>query len=258
MSAARPDALPTLVFGRALFFAPMKIIFRCDPALIDLLPRPVPAKAALPDWLRALAPRVPSAVHGREIRTVKQCPPFVDAMTHGFMLVLPCDVKVEAGMRFAWDWSLREPGVQGHPRAPLSFHVPEQIAGSPLARGAQSAVKFNSFWTIELETGWSLLATHPFNRDDLPFRTVTGLVDADRFNEVGINFPAVWLDPAFAGVLPKGLPIAQCCVVPREAPELVFEPMSPARVEGYDALAGKILAEPGVYRKGYRSKRGPV
>ncbi|MFL6700228.1 MAG: hypothetical protein ACJ8GJ_23915, partial [Vitreoscilla sp.] len=143
----------------------MKITFRCDPALVDLLPRPVPARAALPDWLRALAPRAPSAVHGREIRTVKQCPPFVDAMRHGFMLVLPCDVAVAPGMKFSWDWPLPELTLQGHPRAPLSFHVPEQIAGSPLAHGTQSALKFNSFWTIELEPGWSLLAMHPINRD---------------------------------------------------------------------------------------------
>jgi hypothetical protein len=233
----------------------MKITFRCDPALVDLLPRPVLARAELPDWLRAMAPRVASPVHGRAIRTVKQCPPFVDAMRHGFMLVLPCDVTVEAGLKFGWDWVLPELTVPGHPRAPLSFHVPEQVAGSPLAHGAQSALKFNSFWTIELEDGWSLLAMHPFNRDDLPFRTVTGLVDADRFNDVGINFPAVWLDPGFVGVLPKGLPIAQCCVVPRAAPELLFEAMSEERVAGYSSVADKIMSGPGVYRKGYRSKR---
>ena len=234
----------------------MNITFRCDPALIDLLPRPVPAKAALPEWLRQMAPRVPSGVHQRSIRTVKQCPPFVDAMTHGFMVLLPCDVKVEAG-RFSWDWPLPALTVSGHPRAPLSFHVPEQIAGSPLAHGTQSAVKFNSFWTIELEPGWSLMAVHPINRDDLPFRLVTGLVDADRFNEVGINFPAVWIDATFSGVLPRGTPIAQCYPVPREAPTLVCEPMSEARVRGYDALAAQIMGGPGVYRKGYRSKRGP-
>ena len=234
----------------------MKITFRCDPALIDLLPRPVPARAALPEWLRAMAPRVESPVHGREIRTVKQCPPFVDAMRHGFMLVLPCDVRVEPGMKFAWDWPLPEITLQGHPRAPLSFHVPEQIAGSPLAHAGQSAIKFNSFWTIELEPGWSLLAMHPVNRDDLPFRTVTGLVDADRFNEVGINFPAVWLDEQFSGVLEKGTPIAQCCAVRREAPELVFEAMPAERIAGYDALAERIMAGPGVYRKDFRDKQG--
>jgi hypothetical protein len=146
--------------------------------------------------------------------------------------------------------------VEGHPHAPLSFHVPEQIAGSPLAHGQRSALKFNSFWTVELEPGWSLLAMHPFNRDDLPFRTVTGLVDADRFNQVGINFPAVWLDEDFEGVLAKGLPVAQCCVVPREAPELQFEPMAPERVAGYNDVAARIMAGPGVYRKGYRDKEG--
>ncbi|MEO8056934.1 MAG: hypothetical protein ABI671_01325 [Burkholderiales bacterium] len=233
----------------------MNIVFRCDPALIDLLPRPVPAQAALPDWLRQMAPRVPSGVHGRAIRTVKQCPPFVDAMTHGFMMLLPCDVHVAAG-QFSWDWALPALTLSGHPRAPLSFHVPEQIAGSPLAHGAQSAIKFNSFWTIELEAGWSLMAVHPVNRDDLPFHLVTGLVDADRFNAVGINFPAVWVDPDFSGTLPRGTPIAQCYPVPRETPTLTCEPMVAERVEHYDALAARIMSGPGVYRKAYRSKRG--
>jgi hypothetical protein len=128
-------------------------------------------------------------------------PPLVDAMTHGFVMPLPCDVQVERG-QFSWDWDAPPPSVPGYPRAPLSFHVAEQIAGSPLAHGMQSAIKFNSFWTIELEPGWSLMAVHPVHRDDLPFRLISGLVDADRFNAVGINFPAVWTDPTFAAYCP--------------------------------------------------------
>ena len=233
----------------------MNITFRCDPSLIDLLPRPVPARDALPDWLREMAPRAPSSVHQRSIRTVKQCPPFVDAMAHGFLILLPCDVTVEAG-QFRWDWPLPALTLHQHPRAPLSFHVPEQLAGSPLAHGARSAIKFNSFWTIELEPGWSLMCVHPVNRDDLPFRLVTGLVDADRFTDAGINFPAVWLDAGFAGMLRRGTPIAQCYAVPREPPTLSCEAMSAEQVERYGALATKIMAGPGVYRKAYRSKRG--
>lgn len=234
----------------------MNITFRCDPALIDVLPRPTPAKAALPSWLKQMPPRAASAVHQRAIRTVKQCPPFVDAMSHGFMMPLPCDVRVEGDGQFAWEWPRPELTVPAHPRAPLSFHVPEQIAGSPLADGGRAALKFNSFWTIELEPGWSLMAVHPINRDDLPFRLITGLVDADRFNEVGINFPAIWAQPSFRGVLPRGTPIAQCFAVPREAPSLHFEAMSDAQRERYAELAGSILAGPGVYRKGFRAKRG--
>ena len=233
----------------------MNITFRCDPALIDLLPRPVPAQAALPEWLRAMTPRAPSSVHGRSIRTVKQCPPFVDAMAHGFLVLLPCDVQVDAG-RFGWDWPLPALSLHNHPRAPLSFHVPEQLAGSPLAHGQRSAIKFNSFWTIELEAGWSLMAVHPINRDDLPFRLVTGLVDADRFHDVGINFPAVWTEPGFSGVLPRGTPIAQCYPVTRTVPTLAFEAMTEEHLKRSEALATQIMAGPGVYRKGFRSKRG--
>jgi hypothetical protein len=232
----------------------MKITFRCDPTLIDVLPRPVPAKAALPDWLRQMAPRVPSAVHQRPVRTVKQCPPFVDAMSHGFMILLPCDITVDAG-RFSWDWPLPPLTLPNHPRSPLSFHVAEQLQGSPLAHAGQVAIKFNSFWTIELEAGWSLMVTHPINRDELPFRLVSGLVDADRFNDVGINFPAVWIDPHFNGTLPRGLPIAQCHPVAREMDTLECESMSAERLKRYEALAARIMAGPGTYRKGYRGKR---
>ena len=233
----------------------MNITFRCDPALIDLLPRPVPAHAMLPDWLRAMAPRVPSEVHQRAVRTVKQCPPFVDAMTHGFLMLLPCDVRVEA-MQFGWDWPLPPLASAAHPRAPLSFHVPEQIEGSPFAHGRRSALKFNSFWTIELEPGWSLMVVHPVHRHDLPFRLITGMVDSDRFVDIGINFPAVWTDPGFSGVMPRGTPVAQCYPVRREAPTLVCEAMSPEKVERYNEVSAGIMAGPGVYRKGYRDKQG--
>jgi hypothetical protein len=234
----------------------MRITFRCDPALIDELPRPVPAKAALPDWLRRMAPRTPSALHnGHAIRTLKQCPPFVDAMSHGFMILLPCDLHV-SGERFRWDWPLPPLTLADHPRAPLSFHVPEQLAGSPLGREGRAALKFNSFWTIELEPGWSLMAVHPINREDLPFRTVSGVVDADRFTDIGINFPAVWTQPGFEGVLPRGTPVAQCYPVPREAPDLVCEPMSAEHRARYAALGREVLAAPGVYRRRFRSKRG--
>ena len=75
----------------------MRMIFRCDPRLSEHLLRPVPARTALPDWLRAMPAKAHSEIHGRDIRTVKQCPPFVDAMAYGVMILLSCDVTVERG-----------------------------------------------------------------------------------------------------------------------------------------------------------------
>lgn len=232
----------------------MRIILRCDPALAGHLPPPVPARQALPEWLRRMAPRQPSDQHGRAVRTVKQCPPFVDAMSHGFVVLLPCDVEVrDGGLR--WQWDAPAPSVTGHPRSPLSFHVPAQLQGSPLARGGRAAIKFNSFWTVELEPGWSLFATHPVNREDLPFRTLSGMVDADRFVDAGINFPAIWTDPGFEGVLPRGTPVAQCFAVRREPPELVIDTFTPQQARRYAETVARVLAQPGVYRKNFRVKR---
>lgn len=233
----------------------MKIVFRCDPELISLLPQPIPAKQALPGWLRSMPAKSFSELHDREIRTVKQCPPFVDAMSHGFMILLPCDVRVERGT-FSWDWELPPLTTAEHPRSPLSFHVPAQMTGAPFHDGRSSAVKFNSFWTIELEEGWSLFAMHPANRDDLPFRLLTGLVDADRFTDAGINFPAIWTRPDFSGILPKGTPLAQCFPVPRATPTLVYEGFSSERAARYTSLVSEVLVTPGIYRKRFRAKRG--
>jgi hypothetical protein len=233
----------------------VRIVFRCDPALRETLPRPIPALQALPDWLREMPGTAFSQLHGRDVRTVKQCPPFVDAMRHGFMMRLPCDVTVADG-RFSWDWDL--PPLEGvtQPRSPLSFHAPAQVAGSPLAEATgRTLIKFNSFWTIELEPGYSLFATHPVNRQDLPFRTLTGMVDSDRFNAVGILFPAAWIDANFEGLLPAGTPVAQCFPVSRETLALEFETLTPDRIEAYDDTANALHATQGVYRKVYRNRR---
>ena len=196
-----------------------------------------------------------SETHGQDVRTVKQCPPFVDAMRHGFVMRLPCDVTVAEG-RFCWDWDLPPLAGETQPRSPLSFHVPAQVAGSPLAAAhGRTLIKFNSFWTIELEPGYSLFATHPVNREDLPFRTLTGMVDSDRFNAVGILFPAAWTDERFEGVLPAGTPVAQCFPVSRETMSLVFEDLTPEHIDAHDDVANALHANPGVYRKVYRDKR---
>ena len=233
----------------------MKIKFRCDPALLDTLQKPVLARHALPDWLRAMPRTAFSQTHCQDVRTVKQCPPFVDAAAHGFMMTLPCDVAVSGGA-LSWDWDRPPLSVEAHPQSPISFHVPEQVTGAPFHDPDAVIVKFNSFWTIELEPGLSLFATHPANHTDLPFRTLSGLVDSDRFHDVGILFPALWIDRSFEGVLKRGTPVAQCFPVAREPLDLSFCAFTPQEAERYNSTAQALLSRPGVYRKRFRVRRG--
>jgi hypothetical protein len=232
----------------------MRILCRCPPELLPVLPRPVAASSALPEWLRAMPSRVPAAALGGEVRTLKHCPPFLDALSLGILVPLACDVEVRAD-GFAWSWSPPPvASVPGYPRAPLSFHLPEQATGAPFApAGGELIVKLTNFWTLATEPGWSLLVMHPLNRPDLPFHTLAGLVDTDSYGHGLIHFPALWRDPAFRGVLRAGTPIAQCIALRRGEVELELRAMNAGEAIVTGTLRERLAATPGVYRRERRS-----
>lgn len=233
--------------------AAMEIAFRCPPELEDLLPRPIPARAGLPDWLKDMPQSAEDADLGFAVRTVKLCPPFVDAMSSGFLIPLAADIEVRAG-RFSWDWELPPSSLGETTRAPLSFHYPAQTDGAPFHQADTAVIKFNNFWTVELPEGVSLLVLHPVNREELPFRTLTGLVDADLYKDAFIQFPARWTDPEFSGVLPRGTPVAQCIPVTRGSLDLTFGSIEGAQAEAFREVQAALAREPGVYRKRFRAK----
>jgi hypothetical protein len=233
----------------------VKVTFRCLPELEGLLPRPFPARRGLPQWLKDMALSAPSPEFGGSVKTVKKCPPFLDAMQAGFLMPLPCDITVEDG-QFEWDWRDLPPFPRHTPRSPLSFHLASQVTDSPLHPGESLVLKFQNLWTIETEPGWALLVTHPINRPDLPFQTLTGLVDTDSYKDNYVHFPALWTDPGFRGVLPRGTPVAQCVPLRREALELAFEPLDGAHLERLvDAQEG-IADTTGSYKGRFRVGRG--
>jgi hypothetical protein len=128
--------------------------------------------------------------------------------------------------------------------------------GAPFFDPDRFIIKFNSLWTIQAPKGYALLFTHPINRSDLPFTTLTGLVDCDTFYDSPLNFPAQWHDMNFNGVLPKGTPVVQCLPVKREIWSSQFEQLSSADTKRLIATRDSMEREGGVYRRQYRvSKR---
>src|SRR5215471_3816439 len=82
--------------------ARITITFRCPPELEQILPRPAPAVLGFPDWFKMMPQKAFSTVLQTEQMTVKKCPPFIDAMTYGFLIPLIADIRVEDGM-LTWD-----------------------------------------------------------------------------------------------------------------------------------------------------------
>ncbi|MEA2920658.1 MAG: hypothetical protein QOF07_621 [Bradyrhizobium sp.] len=231
---------------------PMTLTFRCPKELEGLLPPPVPAAAGLPAWFKAMPPQAFNTVLSRDHDTVKRCPPFIDAMTSGFLLPLICDVKVENG-EFTWDNDPPPGGAVGFLRSPIGFHDPSQVTGTPLFDADRFLIKFHNLWTIEAPAGYSVLFTHPANRFDLPFTTLTGLVDCDHYHDAWINFPAHWHDLNFNGVLPKGTPIAQCFPVKRENWVARTAAFTEEETQRAHELTNAISREKGLYRREFRA-----
>ena len=229
----------------------MKVVFRCPPELKGLIPEPIMARRGLPDWLKNMPSHVLSGDLGLDIETAKQCPPFVDAMSGGFLMPLAADITVENG-KLSWQWDLPASPTIAYPRAPVSFHVSDQLRGSPLFESDSFAVKFTNYWTASLSPGIGFLCTHPANRLDLPFRTVTGLVRSDTYENF-IHFPALWTDPDFSGVLPRGTPVAQCYPVPLERLEMEVAAIEGTAQERFLEAGSAVRDGAGAYRRRHRT-----
>jgi hypothetical protein len=168
----------------------------------------IPAVKITPEWYKKI-PRKAKGTDGQELGTVKTCVPFLDAMTSGYFVVLDQDLLVEKGenglnptIRFKIDESV---GVRD----------PAQTSPMPTPHGY---VDEHYIWKTKvgwrLPEGYSAVYSHPLNRFDLPFWTVSGVVDAD----VGIsrgNIP-FYLKEGFEGIIPKGTPILQIIPFKRE------------------------------------------
>ena len=232
----------------------MTLTFRCPPGLETIIPQPIPAVLGLPDWFKALPPKTFNATMGEETQTVKKCPPFIDAMTYGFLIPLAVDLKVQDG-EFSWDFEPPTGLASEYPHSPVGFHDPSQVAGTPFFEDDRFIIKFNNFWTIETPPGYSLLCTHPVNRTDLPFTTLTGLVDCDTFYDTPLNFPARWHDAEFQRRAAEGH--AGGAMSAGEARKLgsAISPRCPPRKlrDHQDARCAR--REPDIYRRQFRAPK---
>ena len=200
----------------------MKIDFFCP--YYDLIKyKPYPIKQNMPDWFRKLP-----MYHDRQInqRTVKACVPFVDAMTSGYCIPTPFDLKIKKQINEEGNFSLwTEWGTLGAselidnkygklPMLDFSGHDPHQYTGMPFPDGYWNLVaKFVLPWSVRTPGGYSCLFIPPVNRERKYFEIVSGIIDTDLF-EFNLNFPIYMKDwdpnegPHVELVIPGCTPIA--------------------------------------------------
>lgn len=173
---------------------------------------PKPSIEFIPDWYKKIHPYINKknilVRNGTVNTTIKACTPFLEAMTAGYMLTLSHDIAVsfENGVQLI-NWKGNSTVV--------TDHSPEQFNGLQIPEGYTSHVfKWHNNFIINMPKGFSMFCTHPSNRFDLPFITMSGLVEMDRYN-LSTQFP-FFLKEKFEGVIEKGTPVAQLIPIKRE------------------------------------------
>lgn len=175
-----------------------------------------PSIKFIPDWYRSKKNKL--AGYRTELQpespwqttaTFKKCLPLLDAITAGYMAYLNVDIEVSHNDKgeqfFLWRTDEKIIGQQ----------TPESASGVPVPEGYNSFVfKWNNPNEIKTPKQYSLLFTNPFNRFDLPFITISGIVDGD-FYDNPINFP-FFIKKDFAGIIEKGTPICQIIPIKRD------------------------------------------
>jgi hypothetical protein len=167
-------------------------------------------RTSIPEWYRKGVRQVgPDETFKQPQFTIKSCVPFLDAMTSGYYIPLPVDIYVtqKDGLPFySWLDANEKHITVRHPGAVQGLPIPPGYANQYPAWKSQTA--------LELPKGYSALITHPLNRTDLPFLSLSGIID--NYTMYGGNFP-FFIEKDFVGVIPQGTPMVQVIPFKRES-----------------------------------------
>lgn len=189
----------------------MKYIKYSSPEPTEMFPEIKPAKFFVPEWYKEIPAYNNKNIgfvhnntgHNSPLRNVKNCLPFLDCFISGYIIQLLCDIHVnsnEKESKINWEYEF----------APVErrLHAEKQNKTIPVPKGYSTD---HYAWRIphsfNLPDDSSFLITHPFNRLDLPFITLSGIVDGG-WNMWPGNLP-FFIREDFNGIIPAGTPIAQ-------------------------------------------------
>ena len=176
----------------------------------DAYTAPVPAITMVPEWYKSLTlygdtndiknlnPVNHVGTDGTLVDT-KKCMPMFDALTSGYYYLLEDDLHVSLNDNGFPTLTWKGDVMLVDKRPTLQIPVPGNCH--------QLHFGFRMNWFYRTPPGHSVLVTHPMNRYDLPFYTLSGMVDSDIW---GLPvFFSFFLKRDFIGTIPKGTPIMQ-------------------------------------------------
>jgi hypothetical protein len=219
-----------------------------DDDVYNNVPCPKPSKLYSPEWFKEIPGKSLNVSETGVMKTLKHCMPFVDGMFSGYTQELACDVLIENdgldNLSYSWKGNFQ----------PLSSREDEgkdkNFMSGTLGYYSKD-FHWNTFWEPKTPDGYSTLYYHPSNRFDLPFTTMTGIIDTDKWSITG-PLPFL-LKQGFSGVIPAGTPIYQMIFIKRESWQSVKKEYD---LKFNDDMYGSIRKSHGVgYKQLYWSRK---
>jgi hypothetical protein len=216
------------------------------------LPAPIPAAKDMPEFYskakRWMGEDNKPVISGYQANhDVKACMSFLDSFTHGYFLTTWTDAQInsvdETTSNINW---LTTPDM-------VTLRTSELATTLPIPAGhTNQQFAWIGQWGIEVPKGYSVLITHPFNRFDLPFTTLSGIIDGDTYHSAG-NLP-FFIKSGWEGIIPAGTPFAQ--VIPIKRDDWVSEigtskDINKIAQQAYDSR--RVVS--GFYKKKYWSRK---
>ncbi len=235
-----------------------KIIFHSNKLYnkIDNANNPEPASKVMPKWyvdadLYAKDPRngkyIPN-YDGGKMPTFKACPAILDLFTTGYVLKTPCD------LRFYKENNIPKVDVKKEYKDFCDARPP--MPGFQYPKG-YSKHHFHWFpnWAPELPEGYSALYVNPLNNFGLPFFTVAGIIDNDKFNTPGLM--PFFLQDDFEGIIPEGTPYVQIIPFKRDDWEMTLHLHNQQELLQRHKDSADTFRKPdgGIYKKHFWTRR---
>ena len=189
-------------------------------AVPHIISAPIPASKKIPEWYKhqnaIIGDKVVVTDWGNANTTVKKCMPVLDDMSAGYYITLASDLLVswneDNTPSFAWSLDTSGGLNIGSDVTPLpkliEGHTTDQISHLPIpTEYSIHPQKFSNYYRIVTPKGYSCMFRHPSWMFDLPFYTLSGIVDTDK-HPVAVNFPFL-IRNGWSGLIEEGTPIVQ-------------------------------------------------
>ena len=189
---------------------------------------PQPGTAFLPQWYRDGEKFINKDDGSLDIPSpemrgagMKACVPFLDGIISGYMQPLSKTIEITKNNGVdPIEFRYVEKNEFGEYVQIPDFDIVRERMGKightiPRPPGfAHNHMVWVGNWGWETPRGWSVLVTHPLNRFDLPFVTLSAIMESDKFFACG-NIP-FFVKEGFTGIIEKGTPMFQIIPIKRE------------------------------------------